>query len=141
MDHPQRDRLAQAQRDAESVRDHLNCRYELIFLLVKSRHYWFDLDAIGIPHATTPSGTISRAKPQAGNAAAADRQSTGRTRSRSVPRTGTARTAATGTTETPATLATCGPSTPAARTAVRTTPGSQSNSRPAASEPAASQAA
>jgi integrase len=26
----------------ESVRDRLNCRYEMIFLLVKSRHYWFD---------------------------------------------------------------------------------------------------
>jgi site-specific DNA-methyltransferase (cytosine-N4-specific) len=37
----------------ESVRDRLNCRYELIFLLVKSRHYWFDLDPIRIPHATT----------------------------------------------------------------------------------------
>jgi DNA modification methylase len=30
----------------ESVRDRLNCRYELVFLLVKSRHYWFDLDPI-----------------------------------------------------------------------------------------------
>jgi DNA modification methylase len=37
----------------ESVRDRLNCRYELIFLLVKSRHYWFDLDPIRMPHATT----------------------------------------------------------------------------------------
>jgi site-specific DNA-methyltransferase (cytosine-N4-specific) len=36
----------------ESVRDRLNCRYELIFLLVKSRHYWFDLDPIRVPHAT-----------------------------------------------------------------------------------------
>jgi DNA modification methylase len=36
----------------ESVRDRLNCRYELIFLLVKSRHYWFDLDPIRTPHAT-----------------------------------------------------------------------------------------
>jgi DNA modification methylase len=41
----------------ESVRDRLNCRYELIFLLVKSRHYWFDLDPIRTPHAT---GTASR---------------------------------------------------------------------------------
>ena len=39
----------------ESVRDRLNCRYELIFLLVKSRHYWFDLDPIRIPHATSPA--------------------------------------------------------------------------------------
>ena len=37
----------------ESVRDRLNCRYELIFLLVKSRHYWFDLDPIREPHAAT----------------------------------------------------------------------------------------
>jgi DNA modification methylase len=36
----------------ESVRDRLNCRYELVFLLVKSCHYWFDLDAIRVPHAT-----------------------------------------------------------------------------------------
>src|SRR5580658_2043117 len=36
----------------ESVRDRLNCRYEMIFLLVKSRHYWFDLDPIRVPHAT-----------------------------------------------------------------------------------------
>jgi DNA modification methylase len=37
----------------ESVRDRLNCRYELIFLLVKTRHYWFDLDPIRMPHATS----------------------------------------------------------------------------------------
>jgi site-specific DNA-methyltransferase (cytosine-N4-specific) len=36
----------------ESVRDRLNCRYELIFLLVKTRHYRFDLDPIRTPHAT-----------------------------------------------------------------------------------------
>ena len=36
----------------ESVRDRLNCRYELIFLLVRSRRYWFDLDPIRVPHAT-----------------------------------------------------------------------------------------
>ena len=34
----------------EPVRDRLNCRYELIFLLVKSRRYWFDLDPIRVPH-------------------------------------------------------------------------------------------
>jgi DNA modification methylase len=37
----------------ESVRDRMNCRYELLFLLVKSRHYWFDLDPIRIPHGST----------------------------------------------------------------------------------------
>src|SRR5215469_14057550 len=41
----------------ESVRDRLNCRYELIFLLVKTRHYWFDLDPIRVPHATTRPAT------------------------------------------------------------------------------------
>jgi site-specific DNA-methyltransferase (cytosine-N4-specific) len=43
----------------ESVRDKLNCRYELIFLLVKSRDYWFDLDPIRIPHATAHPATTS----------------------------------------------------------------------------------
>src|SRR5215472_11847419 len=33
----------------ESVRDRLNCRHEMIFLLVKTRRYWFDLDPIRIP--------------------------------------------------------------------------------------------
>ena len=40
----------------ESVRDRMSCRYELIFLLVKSRHYWFDLDPIRIPHTTGQAG-------------------------------------------------------------------------------------
>jgi site-specific DNA-methyltransferase (cytosine-N4-specific) len=39
----------------ESVRDRMNCRYELLFLLVKSRHYWFDLDPIRIPHVAAPA--------------------------------------------------------------------------------------
>lgn len=43
----------------ESVRDRLNCRYEMIFLLVKSRRYWFDLDPIRIPHG---SGTPAQAR-------------------------------------------------------------------------------
>jgi site-specific DNA-methyltransferase (cytosine-N4-specific) len=37
----------------ESVRDRLNCRHELIFLLVKQPAYWFDLDPIRIPHTTS----------------------------------------------------------------------------------------
>jgi DNA modification methylase len=44
----------------ESVRDRLNCRYEMIFLLVKSRRYWFDLDPIRIPHATRPGHSSKR---------------------------------------------------------------------------------
>src|SRR5580693_6336903 len=34
----------------ESVRDRLNCRHELVFLLAKSPTYWFDLDPIRVPH-------------------------------------------------------------------------------------------
>ena len=36
----------------ESVRDRLNCRHELLFLLAKSPAYWFDLDPIRVPHKT-----------------------------------------------------------------------------------------
>jgi site-specific DNA-methyltransferase (cytosine-N4-specific) len=36
----------------ESVRDRLNCRHELLFLLAKSPSYWFDLDPIREPHKT-----------------------------------------------------------------------------------------
>jgi DNA modification methylase len=39
----------------ESVRDRMNCRHELIFLLVKQASYWFDLDPIRIPHTTRPA--------------------------------------------------------------------------------------
>ena len=53
----------------ESVRDRLNCRHEMIFLLVKSRHYWFDLDPIRIPHATLrPQNHVSQ--PDAGGTSA-----------------------------------------------------------------------
>ncbi|HEY3907199.1 MAG TPA: site-specific DNA-methyltransferase [Streptosporangiaceae bacterium] len=44
----------------ESVTDRLNCRYELVFLLVKSRHYWFDLDSIRVSHATATGMTSRR---------------------------------------------------------------------------------
>jgi DNA modification methylase len=48
----------------ESVRDRLNCRHELIFLLVKQPAYWFDLDPIRIPPAAAahahPHGTVGR---------------------------------------------------------------------------------
>jgi DNA modification methylase len=37
----------------ESVRDRLNCRHELLFLLVKQPAYWFDLDPIRVPHAAS----------------------------------------------------------------------------------------
>jgi DNA modification methylase len=37
----------------ESVRDRLSCRHELLFLLAKQPEYWFDLDPIRVPHATS----------------------------------------------------------------------------------------
>lgn len=59
-----------------SVRDRLSCTWESIYLLTRSRHYYFDLDAIRIPHRTTrtagstadrsggeTTGTASLAKP------------------------------------------------------------------------------
>ena len=53
----------------ESVRDRLNCRYELVFLLVKSRHYWFDLDPIRVPLATTRPPARCRPARAGGNGA------------------------------------------------------------------------
>lgn len=36
----------------ESIQDRLSARYEMLFLLVKQRHYHFDLDAIREPYTT-----------------------------------------------------------------------------------------
>lgn len=36
-----------------SVRDRLACHHEVVYLLTRSRHYWFDLDAIRVPHRST----------------------------------------------------------------------------------------
>jgi site-specific DNA-methyltransferase (cytosine-N4-specific) len=51
----------------ESVRDRLNCRHELMFLLVKSPAYWFDLDPIREPHKTVkarePGNSRGRTRP------------------------------------------------------------------------------
>jgi site-specific DNA-methyltransferase (cytosine-N4-specific) len=44
----------------ESVKDRVANRHEHLFMLVKSDHYWFDLDAIREPHNET---TLNRAKP------------------------------------------------------------------------------
>jgi len=56
-----------------SVRDRLNTAHETIWLLVKSRRYWFDLDAIRLPHqssagrkAQLPVGKPAWAGPLAG---------------------------------------------------------------------------
>lgn len=35
------------------VRDRLSCTWEVVYLLVRQRDYFFDLDAIRIPHTTT----------------------------------------------------------------------------------------
>jgi site-specific DNA-methyltransferase (adenine-specific) len=37
-----------------SVRDRLSCTYEAIYLFVKQPEYFFDLDAIRVPHTSTP---------------------------------------------------------------------------------------
>jgi DNA modification methylase len=51
----------------ESVHDRLNCRHELVFLLVKSPAYWFDLDPIREPHKTVktcePGNAPGRTRP------------------------------------------------------------------------------
>jgi DNA modification methylase len=62
----------------ESVRDRLNCRYELIFLLVKSRHYWFDLDPIRMPHATVRPRESATAHGGTGTRRPPGRPATGR---------------------------------------------------------------
>lgn len=46
----------------ESVQDRLANRHELIFMLTKSRRYWFDLDPIREPHAETTIAAASRAR-------------------------------------------------------------------------------
>jgi site-specific DNA-methyltransferase (adenine-specific) len=48
-----------------SVSDRLSCTYEIVYFLVRSRYYYFDLDAIRVPHRTTrpPSTTVERAYP------------------------------------------------------------------------------
>jgi DNA modification methylase len=51
----------------ESVRDRLNCRHELLFLLAKSPAYWFDLDPIREQHKTLfhcePGSVRGRTRP------------------------------------------------------------------------------
>ncbi len=135
----------------ESVRDRLNCRYELIFLLAKSRHYWFDLDPIRTPHASGPPAR-ARHEPAAGipvvpAAAASDpppaptgRRSTGRIPGKLQPPAGTARAAATGGTPTAGTLVMSGPFRPGP-IGGRTSPPTRSMSLPGAFRPGASRAA
>ena len=52
-----------------SVRDRLSCTYEVVYLAVRSQHYYFDLDAIRVPH---------RSRLRGGSAAEARRADHGR---------------------------------------------------------------
>ncbi|MFG1873571.1 DNA-methyltransferase [Sphaerisporangium sp. NPDC049003] len=49
----------------QSVTDRLSTRHEMIFLLVKQRHYWFDLDPIREPY--TGDRTLNRRAHNGGN--------------------------------------------------------------------------
>ncbi len=62
----------------ESVRDRLNCRYELIFLMVRARRYWFDLDPIRVPHASGRPRCASTPRPGTGLHRPADTPQPGR---------------------------------------------------------------
>ncbi len=46
----------------ESVTDRLAGRHEMLFLLTKSPRYWFDLDAIRVPHAESTIAAAHRAR-------------------------------------------------------------------------------
>ncbi len=46
-----------------SVRDRLSCTWEVIYFLTRSRHYYFDLDAIRIPHITSLKHPAKALKP------------------------------------------------------------------------------
>ncbi|MGZ6609002.1 MAG: DNA methyltransferase, partial [Solirubrobacteraceae bacterium] len=45
-----------------SVRDRLNCSWEYLFHLVRTRHYFYDLDAIRVPHQSPSRGLTARAR-------------------------------------------------------------------------------
>ena len=140
----------------ESVRDRLNCRYELVFLLVKSRHYWFDLDPIrraarhrpdacALPPGPRRRQRRASARRSAGEPSAPWRHAAAQVRrpyaGRSSPRDGTALGARVmPRTRGVAIPATSGPSPPAP-TGARTSPRTRSSCRRAASRRAASRAA
>jgi site-specific DNA-methyltransferase (adenine-specific) len=42
------------------VRDRLSCTWEVVYLLVRRRDYFFDLDAIRIPHASSKKPTTNK---------------------------------------------------------------------------------
>ena len=127
----------------ESVRDRLNCRHELLFLLVKSPAYWFDLDPIREPHKTVhqrePGPPVGVPVRQVGRVAVPGRRSTGRIRARSPRPAAMADPATAAGTPTGATPGTSGPSPPAPTTA-RTSPPTRSTCCCGASPPGASRA-
>ena len=43
-----------------SVRDRLSCTYEVVYYLVRDRNYYFDLNAVRVPHRTTTVRSGSR---------------------------------------------------------------------------------
>ena len=43
-----------------SVRDRLSCTWEVVYFFTKSDHYYFDLDAIRVPHRSAPATTGKR---------------------------------------------------------------------------------
>lgn len=49
-----------------SVADRLTCSWEPLYLLVRSRHYFFDLDAIRQPHSTSRAPSRSPREPKYG---------------------------------------------------------------------------
>ena len=51
-----------------SVRDRLSCTWEVVYFFTTSDHYYFDLDAIRVPHRSPPSTTVKRPK-EGGDAA------------------------------------------------------------------------
>lgn len=51
-----------------SVRDRLSCTYEVIYFAVRSQHYYFDLDAIRVPHRSHVKGPSPAAARRAASA-------------------------------------------------------------------------
>ena len=154
MDHPQRHRLAQAQRHARvrprpaqlPVRTDLPAR-QIPPLLVRPRPHPHAARHRPAAGALQPAraGGPARVRPRASTGqppapGGTHRPSTGRTPGRSSPPGGTAPAAACRATRTDATPATSGPSPPAP-TGARTSPPTRSTCRPGASRPAASRAA
>jgi len=69
----------------ESARDRLTCRHEMLFLLVRSRRYWFDLDALGAHPTHGPTVACDRSH-RCGPGAARDRARASRHETRATCR-------------------------------------------------------